>query len=64
MTMQPVTFLHPAASTSREGIGKPVPRKEDDRLLRGEGCFADDVALPGQTWASMVRSPYAHARIL
>jgi carbon-monoxide dehydrogenase large subunit len=44
-------------------IGQPVRRKEDDRLLRGAGCYADDVNLPGQVYACMVRSPHAHARI-
>lgn len=45
-------------------IGQPVPRKEDDRLLRGAGCYADDVNFAGQVHACMVRSPHAHARIL
>ncbi|HKU47520.1 MAG TPA: molybdopterin cofactor-binding domain-containing protein, partial [Burkholderiales bacterium] len=45
-------------------IGRPVLRKEDERLLRGAGCYADDVNLPGQVYACMVRSPHAHARIL
>jgi aerobic carbon-monoxide dehydrogenase large subunit len=45
-------------------IGKPIPRKEDDRLLAGRGCYADDLSLAGQTYACMVRSPHAHARIL
>src|SRR5712692_1669868 len=44
-------------------IGKPIPRKEDDRLLAGGGCYADDLSLPGQAYACMVRSPHAHARI-
>ena len=44
-------------------IGQPVRRKEDDRLLRGAGCYADDWNLPGQVHACMVRSPHAHARI-
>ncbi|HVL36817.1 MAG TPA: xanthine dehydrogenase family protein molybdopterin-binding subunit [Burkholderiales bacterium] len=44
-------------------IGQPVPRKEDERLLRGAGCYADDWSLPGQAYACMVRSPHAHARI-
>src|SRR5688572_23889991 len=44
-------------------IGKPILRKEDDRLLAGKGCFSDDVNLPGQLYASFVRSPHAHARI-
>ena len=42
------------------GIGQPVPRKEDPVLLRGEGRFTDDLALPGQAYAAMVRSPHAH----
>jgi len=39
------------------------PRVEDDKLVRGAGCFSDDLQLPGQTFAVFVRSPYAHARI-
>src|SRR4051794_16205193 len=45
-------------------IGKPVPRKEDERLITGKGQFSDDFAFDGQTYAAMVRSPYPHARIL
>ncbi len=45
------------------GIGMPVLRKEDSRLLTGGGRFSDDVNLPGQAYAAMVRSPHAHARI-
>jgi carbon-monoxide dehydrogenase large subunit len=44
-------------------IGKPVPRHEDGRLVRGQGRFSDDFALDGQAYAVMVRSPYPHARI-
>ena len=44
-------------------IGDAVPRKEDQRLLTGRGNFSDDVSLPGQAYAAMVRSPHAHARI-
>jgi len=40
-----------------------VRRKEDARLVTGQGCFSDDVNLPGQAYAVMVRSPHAHARI-
>ena len=49
---------------ARAGIGKPVRRKEDLRLLTGRGCFSDDLVLPRQTYATMVRSPHAHARIV
>ncbi|MGE3931592.1 MAG: xanthine dehydrogenase family protein molybdopterin-binding subunit, partial [Rhodospirillaceae bacterium] len=44
-------------------IGQPVRRQEDARLLTGGGAFSDDVSLPGQAHAVMVRSPHAHARI-
>src|ERR1700733_4748215 len=45
-------------------IGKPMPRKEDARLITGKGQFTDDFSLDGQTYAVMVRSPYPHARIV
>jgi aerobic carbon-monoxide dehydrogenase large subunit len=44
-------------------IGSDVRRKEDPRLITGAGCFSDDVNLPGQAYAVMLRSPHAHARI-
>jgi carbon-monoxide dehydrogenase large subunit len=44
-------------------IGQPVRRREDMRLVTGNGSYADDVNLPGQAYAAMVRSPHAHARI-
>ena len=47
-----------------DAIGKPVPRKEDVRLLTGKGQFTDDANAPGQVHAVMVRSPHPHARIL
>jgi len=46
------------------GIGQPVRRKEDFRLLTGRGHFGDDIALPRQAQAAFVRSSYAHARIV
>ena len=45
------------------GIGQPVARFEDPRLLRGEGRYLGDINLPGQTYAVVLRSPHAHARI-
>src|SRR5260370_33769182 len=42
------------------GVGQPVPRKEDPTLLRGQGRYTDDVNLPGQVYAVMVRSRIAH----
>ena len=45
------------------GIGQPVRRKEDFRLLTGKGRYGDDVALPEMAHAVFVRSPHAHARM-
>ncbi len=50
-------------STASAGIGQPVMRKEDVRLVTGQGRFSDDVNLAGQAYAVMVRSPHAHAVI-
>lgn len=44
-------------------IGQPIRRKEDHRLLTGNGEFSDDHGVDGQAHAVMVRSPYAHAVI-
>jgi carbon-monoxide dehydrogenase large subunit len=49
---------------AKYGIGQPVLRFEDPRLLRGEGRFIDDVNLPGQAYAVLIRSPHAHAKIV
>jgi carbon-monoxide dehydrogenase large subunit len=42
------------------GVGQPVLRKEDPTLLRGQGRYTDDINLPGQAHAVMVRSRNAH----
>ncbi len=44
-------------------IGTRTPRKEDPRLITGEGTFTDDVMLQGMAYLTLVRSPHAHARI-
>jgi aerobic carbon-monoxide dehydrogenase large subunit len=49
-----------AWATARFAVGQPVPRTEDPVLVRGQGRYTDDVALPGQAYAAMVRSPHAH----
>jgi carbon-monoxide dehydrogenase large subunit len=59
-----MSFLDSRTQAAREGIGKAVRRVEDERLVTGAGCYTDDVALPGQAHASLVRSPHAHARIV
>jgi len=45
------------------GIGQPVRRFEDKRLLSGNGRFQSDNNLVGQAYAYVLRSPHAHARI-
>ena len=46
------------------GIGQSVSRFEDPRLLRGGGRYIDDVNMPRQAYAYILRSPHAHARIV
>jgi aerobic carbon-monoxide dehydrogenase large subunit len=58
-----MSFLASRTRTAAQGVGKPVRRREDRRLVTGSGCFGDDVTLPGQAHACMVRSPHAHAAI-
>lgn len=45
-------------------IGRSVPRVEDDRLLRGNGRYLDDLHLDGALEAAFLRSPHAHAQIV
>jgi aerobic carbon-monoxide dehydrogenase large subunit len=50
-------------SVEKFAVGQSVPRKEDPTLLRGRGRYTDDVSLPGQAYAVMVRSQNAHGVI-
>jgi carbon-monoxide dehydrogenase large subunit len=52
-----------ALSLTKFGIGQPVRRSEDPKLVRGEGRYTDDIGLPGQAYAVMVRSNVAHGVI-
>ena len=45
-------------------IGQSVKRVEDKRFTTGKGKYTDDIKLVGMTHAHIVRSPYAHAKIL
>jgi carbon-monoxide dehydrogenase large subunit len=56
-----VPLEHPPVT--REGLGASLPRKEDDRFLRGRGEFVADIKLPGMLEIAFLRSPLAHARI-
>jgi carbon-monoxide dehydrogenase large subunit len=46
------------------GMGHSLKRKEDPRFIRGQGQYVDDVVLPGMVFMDIVRSPFAHAKIL
>jgi carbon-monoxide dehydrogenase large subunit len=45
-------------------IGQAVKRVEDKRFITGKGKYTDDIMLPNMTYAYIIRSPYAHAKIL
>ncbi|MFZ0545447.1 MAG: aerobic carbon-monoxide dehydrogenase large subunit [Candidatus Promineifilaceae bacterium] len=46
------------------GMGHRMKRKEDPRFIQGKGRYIDDIKLPGMLYMDIVRSPYAHAKIL
>jgi len=60
-----VTAVETEAGTLQKGaaMGQSVPRKEDNRLVQGQGVFVDDVKRHGMGYLHFVRSPYAHAKI-
>ncbi len=47
-----------------QGLGHSRKRVEDARFLRGTGNYIDDMKVPGMLYLDIVRSPYAHAKIL
>ena len=51
-------------SSARFGTSRSQKRLEDDRLLRGTGLYSDDRSLANEAWLVLVRSPYAHAKLL
>jgi aerobic carbon-monoxide dehydrogenase large subunit len=54
----------PSETTERPiGFGR-LTRKEDARFIRGKGNYLDDLRLPGMLVGQVLRSPYAHARIV
>ena len=50
--------VHP--EEMKYAIGQSVSRTEDPKLLRGYGEYTDDLKLPNQAYAAIVRSPVAH----
>ncbi|MHB1613364.1 MAG: aerobic carbon-monoxide dehydrogenase large subunit [Actinomycetes bacterium] len=49
--------------TTPIGFGRML-RKEDERFIRGKGTYVDDITLPGMLHGAVLRSPYAHARLV
>jgi aerobic carbon-monoxide dehydrogenase large subunit len=56
--------MEPRTSAAICGMGHSMKRKEDPRFLRGQGRYIDDIKLPGMLQMDIVRSPYAHAKII
>jgi CO/xanthine dehydrogenase Mo-binding subunit len=61
-----VTTVAPAEVELERGTykGQSLPRKEDRRLVQGQGVFVDDVRRHAMGYVHFVRSPYAHAKIV
>ncbi len=55
--------MEPRTSAKICGMGHSMKRKEDPRLIRGQGHYVDDIQLPGMLFMDIVRSPFAHAKI-
>jgi len=60
-----MTMTEPGvARKGNDWLGKSVKRKEDDRFIAGRGNYIEDVQLPSMLHMAILRSPYAHAKIL
>jgi 2-furoyl-CoA dehydrogenase large subunit len=63
-TTTETTVVQETTELQKGHIGTSIPRKEDRRLVQGQGLFFDDVRRHGTGFVHFVRSPYAHAKIL
>ncbi len=52
-----------SSTLEKTHVGQPIARKEDAKLLQGQGRYVDNITVPGMVWAVLVRSPHAHAHI-
>lgn len=57
------TITREETGASQKWSGRNAPRKEDERLLRGQGSFVENIQYQHMGYVHFVRSPYAHARI-
>jgi carbon-monoxide dehydrogenase large subunit len=63
INVDPARLAPGMLDAGRFAVGQPVSRKEDPVLLRGEGRYTDDLNLPGQLHAVIVRSRVAHGHL-
>ena len=59
----PSAWAKDIVAAEKFAVGQPVPRIEDPKLVQGHGTYTDDVTLPGQVYAIMLRSRHAHGII-
>ncbi len=59
-----MSSVAPEVTETGTYVGQSIPRKEDGRLVQGQGVFVDDIKRHNQGFVHFVRSPYAHARIV
>ena len=52
------------STTEYTTLGKPVPRIDAAEMVSGEAMYPDDLTVPGMVYGKILRSPYAHARIV
>ncbi len=45
-------------------VGRSIKRREDPKLMTGQGSYLDDIKLQGMLHIAILRSPYAHAKIV
>lgn len=61
--MSPTLTGERTDTKSQTWSGQNIPRKEDGRLVKGQGRFADDIRRHNEAHVYLLRSPYAHAKI-
>ena len=50
-------------ATTEQYVGRPILRKEDAKLIEGQGTFVDNQSMAGMAWMELVRPPYVHAKV-
>ena len=50
-------------ATTEQYVGRSILRKEDAKLIEGQGTFIDNQSMAGMVWMELVRPPYVHAKV-